>query len=87
MDITKASATKLELLLVTAERAESDFCDTFIFRGRGHERMSEIRESAAKGHDPLAIDYCAALDRGNALRAERERRLRYHGNTKPIKNI
>jgi hypothetical protein len=85
VDITKVTSTKLHCLIGEAESKERWWCDRFIHTGRGLETFRQIREASEKGHDPDARSYCDALDYGNELRAEKERRLKWHGNTKPIK--
>jgi hypothetical protein len=85
MDITKITSTKLHCLLGEAEAKEYAWCNTFIFTGRGHETHRQIREASEKGHDPDARSYCDCMDRASELRHEKERRLKWHGSTKPIK--
>jgi hypothetical protein len=85
MDSTKLSSAKLLAAIDAQDKVTREYNDAFINAGRGHERMSEIRESAAKGFDPLAFMYVREMDKESALNAEKQRRLRYHGSTKPIK--
>jgi hypothetical protein len=81
----KLSANKLQAAIDAQDKIVRNFVDIMIDSGRGHERMSEVRESAARGHDSLAWDYIAAVEKESALNAEKARRLRYHGKMSPIK--
>ena len=85
MDIKKLSAVKLEALYETRDKAVRDLVDAMINAGRGHETNQDIREAAKRGYDPLAFAYCSALDAENEARHEMDRRKRYHGTLKPIK--
>ena len=87
MQIAKLSAAKLEAAIEKANRAEMFQVDAMIGAGRGNERISEIRVAAQNPSDLLAIAYCEALNAGNALRNEAERRKRYHGSLKPVKAV
>lgn len=51
-------------------KVSSKLIDKFIAVGRGHERISEIREKK----DPLALAYIDNLNRTLQLRSEIERR-------------
>lgn len=81
----KLSANKLQAAIDAQDKIVRNFVDIMIDSGRGHERMSETREAAARGHDPLAWAYMEAVDKASALAAEKARRLRYHGKLTPIK--
>lgn len=85
MQVSELSVAKLLAAIAKQAAIVREHNDAFIAAGRGHERFSEIRESAKNGHDLLALSYVAALDAESALEYERARRLRYHGTLKPIK--
>jgi hypothetical protein len=84
-DFTKIPANKLVAIIEAQDKIVREYNEACINAGRGHEKMSEIRESAAKGHDTLAMAYVREMDREASLLAEKARRLRYHGSLKPIK--
>jgi len=86
MDVKKLSAPKLEALYRQRDTVARGFVDAFINAGRGYETNTEIRESAKRGYDPLALAYCRAMDEESEVRHEMERRKRYHGSLKPIKS-
>lgn len=81
MNISTISGATLLAKLEKQERVTSEFCQKFIDAGRGHERMSDIRSNA----EALSLEYCVALDLENALRAEKNSRMTYHGKLTPIK--
>lgn len=85
MDIRKLSAAKLHAAIALQDKHCRNYVDAMIDSGRGRELMSETREAATNGHDSLARDYCAAMDKSSALENERQRRVRYHGKLSPVR--
>jgi hypothetical protein len=85
MNIQTLSAAKLLAAIEAQDKITREYNDAFINAGRGHERMSEIRESAKNGFDHLAFMYCREVDKESALNAEKQARLRYHGKLNPIR--
>ena len=85
MNVQTLSAAKLLGAIDKADKASREMCDAFINAGRGHETLSDIRASANRGFDPLAIAYCKALDAESELNGEKQSRLRYHGKLNPIR--
>lgn len=85
MDIQKLSAARLQAAISLQDGRCRAFVDAMIDAGRGRELMSETRTAATNGHDSLARDYCAAMDRSSELESERQRRMTYHGKLSPIR--
>ena len=75
---------KLEQEEKKADDLVSTINDELIAAGRGHELASETRDLAKKG-DELAKRWVEAADARSDLVQERQRRVKYHGNTKRIK--
>jgi hypothetical protein len=84
MDIRKLSAAKLQAAISLQDMRCRAFVDAMIDAGRGRELMSETRTAATNGHDSLARDLCAAMDRSSELENERKRRMTWHGKLSPI---
>jgi len=85
MEIKDLTAKKLTAAIDAQDKIVRDFLDAMIHAGRGHERMTETRELAARGFDPLASDFVAAMNRAADLETERRARLEYHGKLSPIR--
>jgi hypothetical protein len=85
MNVQTLSAAKLLAAIEVADKKCREVNDAFIDCGRGYEKMQEIRKSSEHGFDPLARSYCNALDTASVLNAEKQARLQYRGNLKPIK--
>lgn len=62
------------------EAESSSISAKLIASGRGHERPSETRDKT----DPLSLRWKEVGARLQTLRAERERRMNYHGSLKRI---
>lgn len=75
---------RLQVVEAKAQAVVSAVCDEMIAAGRGHERASETFLLGRTIGDPLAVRYTEASDALRAVRAECERRERYHGSLKRI---
>jgi hypothetical protein len=87
VNIQTLSAAKLQAAIDAQDLVCRSMVDAMIAAGRGYETSLETRAAADRGFDPLAISYRNAMDRDSDLRAEADRRKRYHGSMKPIKAV
>jgi len=81
MQVTKMSAAQLTKAMEKASVESSKLTHMLIDAGRGDERMSDI----LKKNDPLSLKVQKISSLEQDLYAEKNRRIAYHGNIKPIK--
>lgn len=77
------SESKLKALRDKADAINSAICDRFIAQGMGNLRFSDI--AARKAEGGIFAEHAEAHAFSDAIRAEEDRRMNYHGNLKPIK--
>ena len=81
MEITKMSAAQLTKAMDKASLESSKITNMLIDAGRGYERPSDMLSKS----DPLSLKYQKNSNLLQDLYAEKNRRITYHGNLRPVK--
>jgi hypothetical protein len=79
--ITQLSAAQLKRSLERVNRDRSAITDRLISLGRGHETPRQTM----KLNDPVAVEFRMIAYKHQELIQERDARLKWHSNLKPIK--
>lgn len=79
--VQELTAAQLSAAIEKADAAHSLIIDEMIDAGRGHEKPTET----IKRDDPLSQRMRESFERFSVLHGERDRRMTYHGNLKPIR--
>lgn len=85
-DVTQMTAGHIEKALELAEREHSDLLDQVIAAGFGMVRYSDLPKHLDGPHGDLIAKHIATHARLSALRDEINRRMRWHGSLRRIRD-
>ena len=79
------TAAEIEKALEIATRNHTELLDAVIAAGFGNVRWSDLRQHLDGPHSALIAQHIAASDCLTAIRDEIDRRLRWHGSKRRIR--